>query len=101
MLELGEHSARLHAALGDFLAGTNIDMVLLAGAEIKATAENLPDKIFSIYRPTGDELRPVLLETVRPGDVIMIKSSNGIGFSKLVDALTTTFPARPVAAERA
>ncbi|MDI6027991.1 UDP-N-acetylmuramoylalanyl-D-glutamyl-2,6-diaminopimelate--D-alanyl-D-alanine ligase [Corticibacterium sp. UT-5YL-CI-8] len=100
MLELGEHSGRLHSALGDYVGSTNTDMVMMAGPEIKVMSENLPDKIFSIYRPTVDELQPVLLETVRPGDVIMIKSSNGIGFSRLVDTLVTSYPVRSRAADR-
>ena len=39
------------------------------------------------YRADVDELKPVLIDAVRAGDVVMIKSSKGIGFSKLVDAL--------------
>jgi UDP-N-acetylmuramoyl-tripeptide--D-alanyl-D-alanine ligase len=34
-----------------------------------------------------------LLSALKPGDVVMIKSSKGIGFSKLVDALLGKFPA--------
>jgi UDP-N-acetylmuramoyl-tripeptide--D-alanyl-D-alanine ligase len=30
---------------------------------------------------------------VRPGDVVMVKSSNGIGLSRIVDALVKKFPA--------
>ncbi len=35
----------------------------------------------------------MLLAALRPGDVVMIKSSKGIGFAKLVDALLGKFPA--------
>ena len=42
-------------------------------------------------------LKPLLIDTVRPGDVVMIKSSKGIGFSKLVAALLKTCPAAEAA----
>src|SRR5690606_29789473 len=39
MLELGSHSAGLHAALADVLVRTRTDVVLLAGAEMKSLAD--------------------------------------------------------------
>ena len=45
------------------------------------------------YRADADELKPVLIGAVGPGDVVMVKSSKGIGFSKLIDALIHAFPA--------
>ncbi len=93
MLELGSHSAKLHAALADLIAGTRTDLILLAGPEMKALAEALPGSAKVEYRANVEELKPVLIDTMRPGDVVMIKSSKGIGFSKLVDALISQFPA--------
>ena len=40
------------------------------------------------------------MDEVRPGDVVMIKSSKGIGFSKLVDGLIDRFPAGTEKASR-
>jgi UDP-N-acetylmuramoyl-tripeptide--D-alanyl-D-alanine ligase len=34
-----------------------------------------------------------VISALRPGDVVMVKSSKGIGFSKLVEALLGKFPA--------
>ncbi|MBX3580542.1 MAG: UDP-N-acetylmuramoylalanyl-D-glutamyl-2,6-diaminopimelate--D-alanyl-D-alanine ligase [Rhizobiaceae bacterium] len=93
MLELGVHSAALHAGLADLIAGTRTDVTLLAGPEMKSLAEALPEGMSFEYRRGADELKPVLIDIVRPGDVVMIKSSKGIGFSKLVDALIRQFPA--------
>ncbi|TIR44185.1 MAG: UDP-N-acetylmuramoylalanyl-D-glutamyl-2, 6-diaminopimelate--D-alanyl-D-alanine ligase, partial [Mesorhizobium sp.] len=45
------------------------------------------------YRAGAEDLKLVLLSALKPGDVVMIKSSKGIGFSKLVDALLSKFPA--------
>ncbi|MCX7306052.1 MAG: UDP-N-acetylmuramoylalanyl-D-glutamyl-2,6-diaminopimelate--D-alanyl-D-alanine ligase [Hyphomicrobiales bacterium] len=93
MLELGIHSAKLHSALADLVEGTRTDIVLLAGPEMKSLAEALPEGRRFEYRNGAEDLKAVLIDTVRPGDVVMIKSSKGIGFSKLVDALIRQFPA--------
>ncbi|TIS83519.1 MAG: UDP-N-acetylmuramoylalanyl-D-glutamyl-2, 6-diaminopimelate--D-alanyl-D-alanine ligase, partial [Mesorhizobium sp.] len=93
MLELGDHSAKLHAALADLIVGTGTRTVFLGGPEMRSLAEALPDDIRTEYRAGVEELKPVLLAALRPGDVVMIKSSKGIGFAKLVDALLGKFPA--------
>ncbi|MCA0032927.1 UDP-N-acetylmuramoylalanyl-D-glutamyl-2,6-diaminopimelate--D-alanyl-D-alanine ligase [Mesorhizobium sp. B263B2A] len=93
MLELGDHSAKLHAALADLIVGTGTQTVFLGGPEMKALAEALPAEIQTEYRAGAAELKPVLLAALKPGDVVMIKSSKGIGFAKLVDALLGKFPA--------
>jgi UDP-N-acetylmuramoyl-tripeptide--D-alanyl-D-alanine ligase len=93
MLELGEHSAKLHAALAELIVGTGTQTVFLGGPEMRALADILPDEITSEYRAGAEDLKPVLLSALKPGDVVMIKSSKGIGFSKLVDALLGKFPA--------
>ncbi|TPN43754.1 MULTISPECIES: UDP-N-acetylmuramoylalanyl-D-glutamyl-2,6-diaminopimelate--D-alanyl-D-alanine ligase [unclassified Mesorhizobium] len=93
MLELGDHSAKLHAALADLIVGAGTQTVFLGGPEMKALAEALPAEIQTEYRAGAAELKPVLLAALKPGDVVMIKSSKGIGFAKLVDALLGKFPA--------
>ncbi|TIP99018.1 MAG: UDP-N-acetylmuramoylalanyl-D-glutamyl-2, 6-diaminopimelate--D-alanyl-D-alanine ligase, partial [Mesorhizobium sp.] len=101
MLELGEHSAKLHAALADLIAGTETRTVFLAGPEMRALADTLPDEIETEYRAGAEDLKLVLLSALKPGDVVMIKSSKGIGFSKLVDALLSKFPAVATTAKQA
>ena len=93
VLELGAHSAKLHAELAEIIAGTRTDMVLLAGKEMKALADSLPKGTKKEYRDNVEEIIPLVLETVRPGDAVMVKSSNGVGFSRLVDALVRRYPA--------
>ena len=63
MLELGDHAAKLHAGLAELIKGKNIDLVLLAGPEMKALAEKLADGPKIEYRANVDELKPVLLDT--------------------------------------
>src|SRR5690606_31687631 len=71
MLELGSHSAELHSALAEIIAATRTDVVLLAGPEMKALAGALPEGTNFEYRSGAEDLKPLLIDTVRPGDVVM------------------------------
>jgi len=99
MLELGSHSAKLHAALAELIVGTQTHNVFLGGPEMRVLADALPAGIETEYRAGADELKPILLSALRPGDVVMVKSSKGIGFSKLVEALLGKFPAEATTIE--
>jgi UDP-N-acetylmuramoyl-tripeptide--D-alanyl-D-alanine ligase len=92
MLELGKHSAKLHAELAGPVASSKMDKVFLAGPEMKALVEALPVETEREYKQTVDELKTAVAAAVRPGDVVVVKSSNGIGFSKLVEHLLKQFP---------
>jgi UDP-N-acetylmuramoyl-tripeptide--D-alanyl-D-alanine ligase len=101
MLELGTHAPQLHAGLADVIKGKHIDLVLLAGPEMRALADRLAGTAKVEYRADVEQLKPVLMDSLRPGDTVVIKSSKGVGFSKLVDALTSKFPAQAANAKRA
>ncbi len=92
MLELGEHSAELHAGLAPAIAEAEARQVFLGGTEMEALSKNLPPGIKAEYRAKPAELCDLVVEAARPGDAIMVKSSNGIGFSKIVDALVKRYP---------
>ncbi|MEX0405120.1 UDP-N-acetylmuramoylalanyl-D-glutamyl-2,6-diaminopimelate--D-alanyl-D-alanine ligase [Aquibium sp. LZ166] len=92
MLELGSHSARLHSALAEVIRESRIERLYLAGAEMSALRDELGSEFPVEYREKGEELLPLLVSGVGAGDAIMIKSSNGIGFSRIVDALAARFP---------
>ena len=96
MLELGQHSAKFHTALAQNVVAAEPDIVLLAGKETAALAAALPPAIRSEYREDTDALKPLLLKMLKGGDTVMIKSSNGVGFSRLVEAVTDKFPAAQV-----
>ncbi|MCC0039437.1 MAG: UDP-N-acetylmuramoylalanyl-D-glutamyl-2,6-diaminopimelate--D-alanyl-D-alanine ligase [Brucellaceae bacterium] len=96
MLELGQHSAKFHTALAQNVVAAEPDIVLLAGKETAALAAALPPAISSEYREDTDALKPLLLKMLKGGDTVMIKSSNGVGFSRLVEAVTDKFPAAQV-----
>ena len=91
MLELGRFSARLHRDLAEPIVQAKIDKVFLAGPEITVLSEALPVELKVEYRQSVSELTSSLAGFVRAGDVVMVKASNGIGFSKLVEQMTQKF----------
>lgn len=93
MLELGRFSARMHKELVEPIAAAKVDKVYLGGAEIKLLADALPVEFNAEHRQSVAELTELLAGFVRAGDVVMVKSSNGIGFSKLVEDMTKRFNA--------
>jgi UDP-N-acetylmuramoyl-tripeptide--D-alanyl-D-alanine ligase len=95
MLEMGAFSARVHEELAGPLLAAGIEHVWLAGAEMAALRDALPDSVSVEYRPTTPDLVEYIIHNVRPGDVLMVKSSLGIGFGKIVSALIDNYPALP------
>ena len=92
MLELGVHSETLHADLAEPLQEAGIDRVFLAGPEMAALNDKLRETAKVDYQPTVEALLPQVVSAARPGDVLMVKSSNGIGFARIVKALVEKFP---------
>lgn len=92
MLELGDHSRDLHAGLADAVSAAAIDRLYLAGPEIRVLADALPNDMHCEYEASADDLTGALVASPQPGDVIMVKSSNGIGFSRIVKAFLEKYP---------
>ncbi len=95
MLEMGEFSQSVHAELAGPLLAAGIEHVWLAGPEMAALRDALPETVSVVYLETTAELANFVTAEVRPGDVVMVKSSLGIGFGKIVAALLDKYPAFP------
>jgi UDP-N-acetylmuramoyl-tripeptide--D-alanyl-D-alanine ligase len=77
MLELGEGSARFHAELAEPLDAAKVDRVFLAGIHMKSLWEALPPTRRGGYAEVSETLTPLLAAEIAPGDVVMVKGSNG------------------------
>ncbi|WP_074061747.1 UDP-N-acetylmuramoylalanyl-D-glutamyl-2,6-diaminopimelate--D-alanyl-D-alanine ligase [Rhizobium etli] len=91
MLEMGEYAKKVHSDLSGPLLAAGIEHVWLAGTDMLALKESLPDSVQVEYREKTEELMEYVLNSVAPGDVLMVKSSLGIGFGKIVAALLDRF----------
>ncbi|MGU3398220.1 UDP-N-acetylmuramoylalanyl-D-glutamyl-2,6-diaminopimelate--D-alanyl-D-alanine ligase [Brucellaceae bacterium D45D] len=92
MLELGRQSGKLHADLARPIVDAEVNALFIAGHEMSVLKNALPVEIHTEYRQSTEELLPLVVKVVRPGDVIMVKSSQGVGFARIVKALTAKFP---------
>ncbi|MBY3197942.1 UDP-N-acetylmuramoylalanyl-D-glutamyl-2,6-diaminopimelate--D-alanyl-D-alanine ligase [Rhizobium laguerreae] len=92
MLEMGEYAQKVHTDLAVPLLAAGIKHVWLAGAEMAVLKESLPESVHVEYCENTSELTDYVLNSVAPGDVLMVKSSLGIGFGKIVAALLDKFP---------
>jgi UDP-N-acetylmuramoyl-tripeptide--D-alanyl-D-alanine ligase len=93
MLEMGDYAQKVHADLAGPLLAAGIEHVWLAGPEMMALRDSLPDSVHVEYREKTEELAAFVLNSVASGDVLMVKSSLGTGFGKIVAALLDKFPA--------
>ena len=93
MLEMGEHSQKVHADLAGPLLAAGIEHVWLAGPEMAALRDSLPESVHVEYREKTEDLVVFVLDSVAPGDVLMVKSSLGTAFGKIVAALLDKFAA--------
>ena len=96
MLEMGQDAPTLHAALAEPLAAAGVDLVFAAGPMMRSLFDVLPDGVRGAWRPTAEALTPLLLEALKPGDVVAVKGSKGSRASVVVDAVLAV--GRPIAA---
>lgn len=87
MLELGDQSRALHEGLAAPIAEAGLDLVHTAGPEMKRLHEALPPARRGLWRETAAELAAEAAQLVAPGDVVMVKGSNGSRASLVARAL--------------
>ncbi len=91
MRELGEQSTALHASLAPDLVTHHIDQLFACGPYMASLWEEVPEAMRGAYAKDSSGLEAVLMEAVRPGDVVMIKGSLGSRMGPLVTALKNQF----------
>ncbi|HLJ63139.1 MAG TPA: UDP-N-acetylmuramoylalanyl-D-glutamyl-2,6-diaminopimelate--D-alanyl-D-alanine ligase [Stellaceae bacterium] len=89
MLELGLNTSRLHAELARPLIEGGIDLVFTAGPEMKALHEALPLARRGAHAENSAALAEILVQVLRPGDVVTVKGSHGSAMNLVVKRLTT------------
>ncbi len=92
MLELGAASEALHRRLAETVAQGGTAVVLACGPMMRALYEALPDTIEKHWAASSQDLQETLLQTVRAGDVVMIKGSLGSKMGPLTTALKDRYP---------
>jgi UDP-N-acetylmuramoyl-tripeptide--D-alanyl-D-alanine ligase len=94
MLELGPAAAELHVALGEALSRNGVDLVFAAGPLTRHLFDSLPEQKRGGWAEDAARLEPQVVEALAPGDVVMVKGSNGSRMHALVAGLKARFGAR-------
>jgi UDP-N-acetylmuramoyl-tripeptide--D-alanyl-D-alanine ligase len=87
MLELGPKAAEYHAGLAADAEAAGVDLVFCAGPLMRALWEALPPTRRGGYAQSAAELAPEVAAAMAPGDVVLVKGSNGSQASRLAAAL--------------
>jgi UDP-N-acetylmuramoyl-tripeptide--D-alanyl-D-alanine ligase len=87
MLELGENSGMLHAALAEPVDAAEVDLVFACGPNMKSLFDALPQGRRGAWAPASDGIAAAVTGAVSGGDVVMIKGSLGSRMAPIVEAL--------------
>lgn len=87
MLELGTYSYQLHSDLGKVINDNNIDIVITVGNEAKYIVENLNNNIQTYSFNNNIDAINLIKEITKEEDAILIKSSYGMKFIEIYNAL--------------
>lgn len=93
MLELGPTSPDLHRGLAASVEAAGIDLVFAAGPLTRNLYEALPVSRRGAVAATAADLIEPLTRTLRPGDAVMVKGSNGSRMGRIVEALKGRYAA--------
>lgn len=92
MLELGKQSPDLHRALAEPVLSLSPQQCFLVGTMMAHLRDALGDQVPVDWAENRDELLLKLANWLAPGDLVMVKGSNGIGLGALVQACREKWP---------
>lgn len=90
MFELGEKSDEMHAEVGEYAVSKEIDKLICVGENCKHmydAAVKAGSKVTISYFATLDEFLNVFEQEINGYDNILLKSSHGMEFSKIIDII--------------
>lgn len=96
MLELGAHALRLHEACGRAAAAAGLAWLVTVGGEPAralgqaAQRAGVPDAVVR-HAADREEAGTLAVGFARPGDLVLVKGSRGIGVDHVVDRLRAEF----------
>jgi len=85
MLELGNDSADLHAAVGHYCTEKKLDMVYTTGDWTAYTHNAINNSINKVHFDTKNEMSESLRSLITPGDVILFKGSRGMAMETIIE----------------
>lgn len=87
MLELGQHSVSLHKNIAPSLNEAKVDLLFACGINMKALYEITPPECQGAYSLTSAELADIIVNELKPGDVVLVKGSLGSKMKTIIDVI--------------
>ena len=87
MLELGDESPDMHAALAGSLVRSEIDLVFTAGEQMSHLRDALPRAMRAGHGARSEDLAIPVAAALRGGDVVMVKGSLGSRMATIIAAM--------------
>lgn len=91
MLELGCYSKELHQGIGRFVYENNIDVLITVGRDssyISSEAIKCGMNKNNVYTlSNNNDAISILSDIILPGDVILLKASNGLNFKEILNEI--------------
>lgn len=91
MLELGSNAPAMHRDLKTAVDEAGVNVVFACGPLMQHLYDALPQSIQGGYALSSEELGANLANALSPGDVVMVKGSNGTRLGPLVTSLKAKF----------
>jgi UDP-N-acetylmuramoyl-tripeptide--D-alanyl-D-alanine ligase len=87
MLELGRDEVGYHSRLAELEAVSRLDVIHCAGPLMRYLHDSLPAARRGVWTESAEMLAQQVSDLVSPGDVVMVKGSNGSKMRRVVDAI--------------
>lgn len=92
MYELGDNEAELHRQVGEEAARLKIDEVICIGDLAQNIADATKSGCNMVYHFNNkQDFESDISEYIKPGDTVLIKASNGMKFTTIVNLIKETF----------
>lgn len=87
MLELGKKGPQMHKDLALPLQAADVQLVYTCGTLMKNLYDALPPEQQGAHKKDSADLAKIVPDVLTPGDVVMVKGSNGSKMGVVVEAL--------------
>jgi UDP-N-acetylmuramoyl-tripeptide--D-alanyl-D-alanine ligase len=88
MRELGPKSEQLHAGLARAVIEAKVDELVLVGEDMRPLEKAMDGKAHITRAADAKEAADVVSRLLRPGDAVLVKASNSVGLSRVIELLT-------------
>ncbi len=87
VLELGNQTTNVHKEIGQYINQIKPDLVFATGQDIETLCSELKVPYCHFYQK--EDIWHALKSELRSGDTVLVKASNGVGLSVIVDCLSS------------